>query len=144
MRFCVGDCLEVLPEFTKTSEFQQLAVAFKRVRNITRAVTPEEARVPEPPLDALKEPAERALLAEIHKRAPVIEESLRSGRNFRQAFSEASKVGPVVDKFFVDVLVMAEDPQVRRNRRWLLKRLEALMLHLGDVSEIVPEDARPV
>ena len=134
--------LEVLPEFTKTNEFQQLATAFKRVRNITRDVTPEEARVAAPNLTDLTEPAERALLAEINKRAPIIEGALASGKNFREAFSEASKVGPVVDKFFTDVLVMADDPQVRRNRRWLLKRLETLMLNLADVSEIVPEDAR--
>ena len=70
------------------------------------------------------------------------EQALATGRNFRGAFSEASKVGPVVDQFFVDVLVMAEDPAVRRHRRWLLKRLETLMLNLADVSEMVPEDAR--
>jgi glycyl-tRNA synthetase beta chain len=134
--------LEVLPEFTNTSEFQQLAVAFKRVRNITRDVTPEEAGSAAPNSDALTEPAERALLAEIQKRGPVIEQALATGKNFREAFSEASKVGPVVDRFFVDVLVMAEDPLVRRNRRWLLKRLETLMLNLADVSEMVPEDAR--
>jgi len=134
--------LEVLPEFAKTSDFLQFATAFKRVRNITRDVTPEEARVPAPSLDSLTEPAERDLLAEINRRAPVIEGALKTGRNFREAFSEAAKVGPVVDKFFTDVLVMAEDPQVRRNRRWLLKRLETLMLNLADVSEIVPEESR--
>jgi glycyl-tRNA synthetase beta chain len=45
-----------------------------------------------------------------------------------------------VDRFFTDVLVMADDPQIRRNRRWLLKRLETLMLNLADISEIVPEE----
>jgi glycyl-tRNA synthetase beta chain len=130
----------VLPEFTKTADFQQLAIAFKRVRNITRDVTPEEARLPAPALEDLKEPAERDLLAEINRRAPIIEKALASGKNFREAFSEASRVGPVVDRFFTDVLVMADDPQVRRNRRWLLKRLETLMLSLADVSEIVAEE----
>ena len=134
--------LEVLPEFTNTNEFRQLATAFKRVRNITRDVTPEEAASAAPTAEALTEPAERALLAEIEKRGPVIERALATGTNFREAFSEASKVGPIVDRFFVDVLVMAEDPVVRRNRRWLLKRLETLMLNLADVSEMVPEEAR--
>ena len=96
--------------------------------------------MPAPKVEELKEQAERDLLAEINRRGPVIEQALASGKNFREAFSEASKVGPVVDKFFVDVLVMAEDAQVRRNRRWLLKRLETLMLNLADVSEMVPED----
>jgi glycyl-tRNA synthetase beta chain len=134
--------LEVLHEFTNTNGFQQLATAFKRVRNITRDVTPEEAASAAPRAEALTEPAERALLAEIEKRGPVIERALATGTNFREAFSEASKVGPIVDRFFVDVLVMAEDPLVRRNRRWLLKRLEMIILNLADVSEMVPEDAR--
>ncbi|HEY7288340.1 MAG TPA: glycine--tRNA ligase subunit beta [Vicinamibacterales bacterium] len=135
--------LEVLPDFAKTAEFQQLATAFKRVRNITRDVAPDDATLTAPDGDALTEPAERALWDEIERRAPVIEQSMTSGRNFREAFSEAAKVGPVVDRFFVDVLVMADDPVVRKRRRGLLKRLETMMLNLADPSEIVSEEKRP-
>ena len=39
--------------------------------------------------------------------------------------------------------VMDPNPAVRRNRLWLMRRLESLMLQLADISEIVPEgDAR--
>ena len=36
--------LEVLPEFTGTPEFQQLATAFKRVKNIARELTEAQIR----------------------------------------------------------------------------------------------------
>ena len=65
--------------------------------------------------------------------------AVEAGRNFREAFAEAAKCGPVVDRFFTDVLVMDPDANVRRNRQWLLKRLERLMLELADISQIVAE-----
>jgi glycyl-tRNA synthetase beta chain len=43
-----------------------------------------------------------------------------------------------VAKFFDDVMVMADDPAVREARLALLRRLEALILQLADVSEMVP------
>jgi glycyl-tRNA synthetase beta chain len=44
-----------------------------------------------------------------------------------------------VDRFFTDVLVMAEDHGVRLRRLALLKRLEGLISRLADVSELVRE-----
>ena len=54
--------------------------------------------------------------------------------------AQAARFGPAVDRFFTDVLVMAEDPKVRLRRLALLKRLERLILQLADVSEIVKEE----
>ena len=131
--------LEVLPEFTRTEEFRRLATAFKRVRNIAREMSEDDFAGMAAPSGALKESAERELFAEIGRRAPVIDTSVKEGNSYRLAFAEASKFGPLVDKFFVDVLVMAPDRQVRLNRLWLMKRLEKLMLQLADISEIVTE-----
>jgi glycyl-tRNA synthetase beta chain len=131
--------LEVLPEFTRSEEFQRLATAFKRVSNISREVPAEEADRNDPPGGALLHPAEQALFHEIESRAPAIRGAVEAGRNFREAFAEAAKCGPVVDRFFTDVLVMDPDANVRRNRQWLLKRLERLMLELADISQIVAE-----
>src|SRR5581483_5117228 len=54
--------LEALPEFTGSADFQKLAVAFKRVKNIARELPDDEYRRAEqqdPPLtQTLKEPAE--------------------------------------------------------------------------------------
>lgn len=130
--------VEVLPEFTGSADFRQLALLFKRVRNIARNLEPSGD---DAALDAsrLTEPAEQALVAEIARRAPAIDSAVASGQGFRQAFSDAAALGPAVAKFFDDVLVMADDPELRTARLRLMRRLETLILQLADVSEIVPE-----
>ena len=134
--------LEVLPEFTDSPDFQQLAIAFKRVRNIAKEMPVDRFEFLEATRAGinLHEPAERRLFDEIQQREPVIAASLTRGDRYRDAFAEAAKFKPAVDKFFDDVLVMAPDPQVRESRLRLLRRLEGLILKLADISEIVPEE----
>jgi glycyl-tRNA synthetase beta chain len=133
--------LEALPEFTESPDFRQLAVAFKRVRNIARELADTEAAEMEAhrPLISLPEPAEQALLAEIDQRQPRIEQVLRSGENYRAALAEAAKFGPAVDRFFTEVFVMVDDARLRTARLRLMKRLERLILRLADISEIAPQ-----
>jgi glycyl-tRNA synthetase beta chain len=131
--------LEVLPEFTESADFKQLAQLFKRVRNIARNLDPATADTAADDRSVLVEPAEVALLAAIEAHEPAILSAVRSGQGFRQAFSEAARLGPAVGKFFDDVLVMAEDQRLREARLRLMKRLETLLLQLADVSEIVHE-----
>jgi glycyl-tRNA synthetase beta chain len=132
--------LDVLPEFTESPDFKQLAMLFKRVRNIAKNLEPSAAG---DPVDAglLTEPAEKALLADLEQREPAIRAAVAAGQGYRQAFGEAARLGPPVAKFFDDVLVMADDPRLRQARLHLMKRLEALILELADISEIVPETA---
>lgn len=136
--------LEVLPEFTSTQQFVDLAKAFKRVRNIARNL-PEETFLKQkmfntPIRNFLEEPSEIALLDELERRSPRIEAKLIEGTDFREAFAEAAKFGPAVEAFFRDVLVMTDNPAVRDARLGLLKGLEELMLSLANISEIVSED----
>jgi glycyl-tRNA synthetase beta chain len=139
--------LEVLPEFTGTAEFQQLATAFKRVKNIAGTkgsdptVSGADARsvAGSDPYAVLTEPAEQALVAELQRRQPIIERVLESGDQYRQAFAEAAGFGPFVDRFFTDVFVMVEDPALRQARLHLMQSLARLILRLADISEIVPQ-----
>jgi glycyl-tRNA synthetase beta chain len=126
--------LEVLPEFTSSAEFTQLATAFKRVRNIAKEL-PADANAD---LSPLNEPAEVALRGELEQRQRVVEAAIASG-DYRRAFAEAAKFGPAVDRFFTDVFVMVDDEALRTARLALMKRLETLILTLGDISEIVAE-----
>jgi glycyl-tRNA synthetase beta chain len=126
--------LEVLPEFTTSPDFTQLATAFKRVRNIARELPAGSS----PDLAPLNEPAELALLKELEQRQQAIESAVAAG-DFRRGFAEAAKFAPAVDKFFTDVFVMVDDQTLRRARLALMKRLESLILRLGDISEIVAE-----
>ncbi len=133
--------LEVLPEFTGTPEFQQLATAFKRVKNIAKELGTGAAAIApgSGPNALLTEPAELALVAELTRRQPVIERVLDSGDHYRQAFAEAAGFGPFVDRFFTDVFVMVEDPALRQARLHLMASLSRLILRLADISEIVPQ-----
>jgi|TARA_B100000686_G_scaffold703_1_gene703 glycyl-tRNA synthetase beta chain len=135
--------LQVLPEFTDTSDFQRLATLFKRVKNIARELSVEEldeADRLDPKLTTLlTEPAERSLLEELSTRQAVIETAVSSGKGYRQAFADAAKLGPAVDRFFTDVFVMADDVVLRRARLRLVKRVEQLIVQLADVSELVQE-----
>ena len=124
--------LEVLPEFTSSPDFTQLATAFKRVRNIARELPAGAAE----DLTALKEPAEVALRAELEQRQQVIEAAVAAG-DYRRGFGEAARFGPAVDKFFTDVFVMVDDPVLKTARLSLMKRLEQVILSLADISEIV-------
>ena len=45
---------------------------------------------------------------------------------------------PVVDRFFTEVFVMAEDARVRTARLTLMATLRDMILALADISEIVP------
>jgi glycyl-tRNA synthetase beta chain len=128
--------VEVLPEFAESPDFKELAILFKRVRNIARNFDGAGGDIDR---SLLNEPAEASLLAELDARQPAIEAAVSSGNGFRQAFGEAAKLAPAVAKFFDDVLVMAEEPNVREARLRLMKRVETLMLQLADISEIVPE-----
>jgi glycyl-tRNA synthetase beta chain len=126
--------LEVLPEFTSSTEFTQLATAFKRVRNIARELPGGSSE----DLSALKEPAEVTLRDELDRRGRAIEAAIAGG-DYRRAFAEAAKFGPAVDRFFTDVFVMVDDQTLRTARLALMTRLESLILTLGDISEIVAE-----
>ena len=126
--------LEVLPEFTSSAGFTQLATAFKRVRNIAREL-PDGAAAD---MAALHEPAEVGLLAELEQRQQVIDSAVASG-DFRRGFAEAAQFGPAVDRFFTDVFVMVDDPRLKTARLSLMKRLERVILSLADISEIVAE-----
>ena len=130
--------LEVLPEFTGTSDFQTLATLFKRVKNIARELT-DGGSSDEAFESALTEPAERALLEELDARRSVIDAAVETGAGFREAFAEAARIGPAVDRFFSEVFVMAEDPKLRNARLRLMREVEQVIVQLADVSEIVPE-----
>ena len=128
--------LEVLPEFTETPDFQTLATLFKRVKNIARKLA-DGGLSAEP--SVLTEPAERALRDELKARRAVINAAVETGAGFREAFAEAAKIGPAVDRFFNEVFVMADDPKLQNARLGLMQQVEQAILQLADVSEIVPE-----
>jgi glycyl-tRNA synthetase beta chain len=135
---------EALEASRASADFQALAVLFKRVKNIAKELSPaaggrgSEARN----LDrsALTEAAERALLEELDKRRPAIEQASASG-DYRRAFTEIAALRPAVDRFFTDVFVMVDDVRLRTARLTLMAELRDLVLNLADISEVVPQES---
>ncbi len=130
--------LEALRAVRASDDFEALAVAFKRVKNLAR----ELHGASDAPVDRLIEPAERALIAEYDTRSALIRAAVRRG-DHAQAFRTAAGFRPAVDRFFVDIFVMVEEAALRAQRLALVGRLHELLLELADISEIVPRVGQP-
>jgi glycyl-tRNA synthetase beta chain len=135
--------LRALPEFARSEQFRLLASAFKRVRNIARDLSAADVAAIDkaPPHARLTEAAETALVEALNRHEPAIRAVVQAGTGYREAYAEAAKFEPIVARFFNEVFVMAEDAELRRARLWLMKRLEQLILQLGDISEIVATES---
>jgi glycyl-tRNA synthetase beta chain len=133
--------VEALAQVRSSADFQALATLFKRVKNITKGVE-DPARTIADIQSALKEPAELDLARQLAGRWPGITAALDDGEYVR-AMQELSALSLPVDRFFTDVLVMADDPALRDARLALLTRLRSAVLeHIGDMAEMAPEEGR--
>ena len=126
--------LEALRAVRGSADFEGLAVAFKRVKNLSRELQGPASES----LDRLTEPAERALVADYGQRASAIRNAVAE-RHYDQAFRIASGFRPSIDAFFTDIFVMVDDAELKAQRLSLLRRLHELLLELADISEIVPK-----
>jgi glycyl-tRNA synthetase beta chain len=107
-----------------TDDFDALAVAFKRARNIL-------AGQPAGSVD-------RALLGEVAERDlhdAVARLAETNGGYEARLRALAALRGPM-DRFFDDVMVMAEDPRVRANRLGLLTQALSLFYRIADISKL--------
>jgi glycyl-tRNA synthetase beta chain len=105
-------------------DFEHLAVAFKRAKNILEKAPPAAI---DPKL--FESDAERELHAAVGRlgaRDGSYEDRLRALAGLRAP----------VDRFFDDVLVMAEDARVRANRLGLLHQTVSLFYRIADISKL--------
>jgi glycyl-tRNA synthetase beta chain len=126
--------LEALSQMSGSEALLGVAALLKRVKNITKGVSAPAAIANVS--TALTEPAERALVSELEARSPVIRDAAAQS-DYRAAFNSIGALRPVVTTFFDDVLVMADDPQVREARLGAVAALRDLILDIADISEIV-------
>ena len=132
--------VEALAQVRRAKEFEALAILFKRVKNITKDFRPTRELGFDGLRQALREPAELALLGELEQRWPKIAAALQH-EHFFEAMTQLAPLHAPVDKFFIDVLVMAQDPLLREARLALLATLRDTVLQTsGDISEIAPEE----
>ena len=123
--------VQAVRNFAQLPESAALAAANKRVSNI---LGKHAASVPSSYDPALAtDAAEQALAGAVQDMQAVVT-PLFDQRAYSEGLERLADMRPVVDRFFDDVLVMAEDARVRDNRLALLVQLRALFLQVADIS----------
>jgi len=126
----VADKAAALEEVRRSPDFPALAVAFKRVINIARGAEPLEVD----PL--LFEYPEENLLFEAAGLMEVDVAAALGQRDYPGVCRALARLRGPVDAFFDQVLVMAEDARLRRNRLALLAGISNTFLQMADFSRI--------
>jgi glycyl-tRNA synthetase beta chain len=116
---------EALDAVRTSPQMRALGLAFKRVKNITE--------------DALDDPVDPSLFVqdeerELHAAAEL--DGCVGTRRFDEAFAAMGELAEILDRFFVEVLVMCEDEKIRDNRVALLKNLRREFMTLADLSRL--------
>lgn len=125
-----ADKVRALEEIRQSPDFPALAVAFKRVINISRGAEPGEVN------ELLFEYPEEKVLSEATVLMENEVEEALARRDYSEACRALAKLKGPVDAFFDKVLVMAEDPKLKKNRLTLLARISQTFLKMADFSKI--------
>jgi len=133
--------LRAVAEFAQLPEAAALAAANKRIGNILRqAGGPASGEIESAALDA---GAETDLNDAIGAAIAGVEPLLAQGL-YVDILRRLAALRAPVDRFFDNVMVMADDAAKRRNRLILLSRLRRMFLHVADISLLpAPERGSP-
>jgi glycyl-tRNA synthetase beta chain len=123
--------LAALVKFLGAPEAASLTAANKRISNILKKA--ETGVTGEVDVVLLGEPAEKALHEALAAQYADVERALAK-RDYAGALGRLATLRPVVDTFFDQVMVNAEDPALRRNRLALLAKLRGLFTRIADLS----------
>jgi glycyl-tRNA synthetase beta chain len=117
-------------EFGALPEADALAAANKRIGNILKKAD-RSASPAEPSL--FVEAAEKARATVMDKVRPAAHQRF-AANDYAGTLKLLAQMREPVDRFFDDVMVMAEDPKLRANRIALLRDLHGLMNMVADIS----------
>ncbi|HEY8622421.1 MAG TPA: glycine--tRNA ligase subunit beta [Casimicrobiaceae bacterium] len=125
--------LRAVEAFSALPEAEALAAANKRIGNILRKNESEVAPAVDRAL--LVDGAERDLYAAVQELLPVVRDHVKRG-DYTAALRSLASARTCVDRFFDDVLVMADDSALRANRLALLRGLSEAMNQVADISKL--------
>ena len=128
----VPKLLAAVRAFAALPESPALAAANKRIGNILKKADEVDAHV-NPAL--LKENAEQALYKVMQRLLPESEALFKAG-DYTGSLQTLAALRSPVDAFFDDVMVNAEEMDVRLNRQGLLKCLHEAMNRVADLSRL--------
>jgi glycyl-tRNA synthetase beta chain len=129
--------MAALDAFRDRPGFMDVAAAHKRIKNILQGQQDGGALDPA----RLKDAAEKTLAERLASTRPVVE-AAGVRRDYEAALAAIAALREPLDRFFTDVMVLAEDRALRANRVALLRAIAALFLRVADVSEIAAPAAR--
>jgi glycyl-tRNA synthetase beta chain len=129
--------LQALRAIRKSKNFEPLAVSFKRIRKILEKSNNKDGGSVQ--VDLFENNAERDLFAAVREAATKVQAEKRAG-HYEQALERIAGLRKSVDRFFEEVLVMADVEAVRKNRLALLSELLREFTTVADFSEIGGDD----
>ncbi|MDH5622794.1 MAG: glycine--tRNA ligase subunit beta, partial [Gammaproteobacteria bacterium] len=125
--------LAAVQTFARLEQAASLAAANKRIANILRqANDPVGLQINK---KLLKDDAEIALFKTLQAAREKLD-PLLAVRRYADALNELASLRDPVDRFFDEVMVMADDVAVKDNRLALLGELRALFLQIADISRL--------
>jgi len=125
--------LAAVQTFARMEQATSLAAANKRIANILRqAGDPEGLKVQK---KLLQDEAEKALFNALNNARQKVEPMVKV-RQYAEALNTLADLRDPVDRFFDDVMVMADDDAVKSNRLALLGELRSLFLDIADISRL--------
>ena len=125
--------LGAVAAFVGLASAASLAAANKRISNILRKSDDDVSGGPDGGL--LQEPAEKALFEALQEARKTVA-PLLADRAYTAVLAQLAGLREPVDCFFDEVMVMADDAAVRRNRLSLLAALRDQFLNVADVSRL--------
>jgi glycyl-tRNA synthetase beta chain len=133
------ECLEKISAISAmrdSEDFYAVSLSFKRIKNIVlkAGLSMDSPFRVDSALFETEE--ERALEQIVDRIKPKVKRAAAKGE-YRKAFELMGSMRPAIELFFDKVLVMAENPEVQRNRLSLLGSLLGVFYRLADVSEVV-------
>jgi glycyl-tRNA synthetase beta chain len=124
--------LNAVQAFAALPEAESLAAANKRITNILKKANGATVKVHK---GLLKESAEEGLYTAMIQLKPKVDDAFAKG-DFTSTLKALAHLRQDVDAFFNDVMVMAEDEQLRNNRIALLSDLHGMMNQVADISKL--------
>ncbi|HKK91457.1 MAG TPA: glycine--tRNA ligase subunit beta [Desulfobacteraceae bacterium] len=125
--------IKALDAFHRVPDFESLATAFKRVVNILKKEG--GLSLEEPEEDLFEADAEKELYRACTVAGTRIGE-FTAHKDYDSALKEVASLGPWVDRFFDDVMVMVDDTALKNNRTALLSKIAALFSNIADFSQL--------
>ena len=127
--------LDAVRAFAALPESGALAAANKRITNILKKAEMVPATVDTTVLAIKGAPQEQALHTAMLDCTPTIDRAFAAG-DFQAALTRLAGLRAGVDLFFEQVMVNADDPQLRDNRLALLAQLHRMMNRVADISKL--------